>query len=267
MCAAGRTTYPRMKAVILAGGRGTRISEETLLRPKPMVEIGGKPLLWHIMKTYSAWGINDFVICLGYRGYMIKEWFANYHLHASDVTIDFRTKITTIHHSEAEPWSVTLVETGADTLTGGRLKRVRSYLDDDHFCFTYGDGLTDANIADELAFHRAGGSLATVLAIRPPGRFGQLTVKGEKILGFNEKPSGDGAWINGGYFILSPSVIDYIENDETVWEREPVERLAREGQLSAFLHDGFWQPMDTLRDKELLEELWSSGNAPWKRWS
>jgi glucose-1-phosphate cytidylyltransferase len=256
-----------MKAVILAGGRGTRISEETLLRPKPMVEIGGKPLLWHIMKTYSAWGINDFVICLGYKGYMIKEWFANYHLHASDVTIDFRTKTTTIHHSEAEPWSVTLVETGADTLTGGRLKRVRNYLDDEHFCFTYGDGLTDADIAEELAFHRGSRSLATVLAIRPPGRFGQLTVKDAKILGFNEKPVGDGAWINGGYFILAPAVLDYIDGDDTVWEREPVERLAREGQLAAFSHDGFWQPMDTLRDKELLEELWASGRAPWKRWS
>ena len=219
-----------MKAVILAGGRGTRISEETLLRPKPMVEIGGKPVLWHIMKSYSSWGVNDFVICLGYKGYLIKEFFANYHLHSSDVTIDFRTQTTTIHHSAAEPWSVTLVETGADTMTGGRLARVRRYVDDDHFCFTYGDGVTDLDIGAEIAFHRAQGSLATVLAIRPPGRFGQLTV------------------------------------DDTVWEREPVEQLSREGQLAAYLHRGFWQPMDTLRDKELLEELWSSGHAPWKTW-
>jgi glucose-1-phosphate cytidylyltransferase len=256
-----------MKAVILAGGRGTRISEETLLRPKPMVEIGGKPVLWHIMKTYSSWGINDFVICLGYKGYLIKEFFANYHLHASDVTIDFRTQTTTIHHSVADPWCVTLVETGAETNTGGRLARVRRYVDDDHFCFTYGDGLTDADIADEVAFHRAGGSLATVLAIRPPSRFGQLQLENDKIVAFTEKPIGDGGWINGGYFVLSPRVLDYIAGDETVWEHGPVERLAREGQLAAYLHRGFWQPMDTLRDKELLEAMWSSGRAPWKRWS
>jgi len=256
-----------MKAVILAGGRGTRISEETLLRPKPMVEIGGKPVLWHIMKSYSSWGVNDFVICLGYKGYLIKEFFANYHLHSSDVTIDFRTQTTTIHHSAAEPWSVTLVETGADTMTGGRLARVRRYVDDDHFCFTYGDGVTDLDIGAEIAFHRAQGSLATVLAIRPPGRFGQLTVEAQKIVGFNEKPSdGDGGWINGGYFVLAPTVLDYIAGDDTVWEREPVEQLSREGQLAAYLHRGFWQPMDTLRDIELLEELWSSGHAPWKTW-
>jgi glucose-1-phosphate cytidylyltransferase len=256
-----------MKAVILAGGRGTRISEETLLRPKPMVEIGGMPVLWHIMKTYSFWGVNDFVICLGYKGYLIKEFFANYHLHSSDVTIDFRTQTTTIHHSAAEPWSVTLVETGAETATGGRLARVRRYIDDDHFCFTYGDGVTDADVGDEIAVHRAGGSLATVLAIRPPGRFGQLTVEAEKIVGFNEKPSGDGGWINGGYFVLSPLVLDYIASDDTSWEYGPVERLAREGQLSAYRHRGFWQPMDTLRDKELLEELWATGRAPWKVWT
>jgi glucose-1-phosphate cytidylyltransferase len=255
-----------MKAVILAGGRGTRISEETLLRPKPMVEIGGKPVLWHIMKTYSSWGINDFVICLGYKGYLIKEFFANYHLHSSDVTIDFRTQTTTIHHSVAEPWSVTLVDTGEETMTGGRLARVRKYVDDEHFCFTYGDGLTDADLTDEIAFHRKRGLLATVLAIQPPGRFGQLTVEEQRIVGFDEKPRGDGAWINGGYFVLSPDVIDYVAGDEIVWERQPVERLAREGQLSAYLHRGFWQPMDTLRDKEMLEGLWSANRAPWKRW-
>jgi len=255
-----------MKAVILAGGLGTRISEETLLRPKPMIEIGGKPVLWHIMKTYSSWGINDFVICLGYKGYLIKEFFANYHMHSSDVTIDFRTQTTTIHHSVAEPWSVTLVETGAETMTGGRLKRVRKYVADAPFCFTYGDGLTDANLSDEIAFFKKQGTLATVLAIQPPGRFGQMTLDDRRITGFEEKPSGGGAWINGGYFVLSPDVIDYVDGDATNWEREPVERLAREGQLSAYLHHGFWQPMDTLRDKDTLEAMWSSGRAPWKRW-
>jgi glucose-1-phosphate cytidylyltransferase len=258
----------KMKAVILAGGRGTRISEETLMRPKPMVELGGKPILWHIMKIYSHYGINDFVICVGYKGYLIKEFFANYQLHSSDVTIDFRSGTTTIHHSVMEPWTVTLVETGEDTMTGGRLARVRRYVENEEaFCFTYGDGLTNANLRDEIAFHRERGLLATVLAIQPPGRFGQLTLSEQKIVGFNEKPEGDGAWINGGYFILSPKVIDYVAGDEIVWERQPVERLAAEGQLAAYLHRGFWQPMDTLRDKEALEALWAADRAPWKVWS
>lgn len=255
-----------MKAVILAGGLGTRISEETLVRPKPMVEIGGRPVLWHIMKTYSAYGVVDFIVCCGYKGYMIKEYFANYTLHLSDVTVDLRKNTIEVHQSNVEPWRITLVDTGDATMTGGRLKRVAPYLQNEDFCFTYGDGLSDVNITDLIAFHRAHGTLATVTAVQPPGRFGQLKLDQKKIVSFNEKPQGDGAWVNGGYFVLSPQVIDYIAGDDSIWEREPVERLASQGNLSAFVHRGFWQPMDTLRDKLALEELWNSGKAPWKVW-
>ncbi|HXM19432.1 MAG TPA: glucose-1-phosphate cytidylyltransferase [Candidatus Tumulicola sp.] len=255
-----------MKAVILAGGLGTRISEETHLRPKPMVEIGGMPVLWHVMKTYSAHGINDFVICCGYKGYVIKEYFANYGLHMSDVTFDMRASSVAVHASSAEPWSVTVVDTGEQTGTGGRLKRVRRYLGDEDFCLTYGDGVSDVDIGALIAFHRAQKTLATVTAAQPPGRFGVLAVSGNKITAFDEKPQGDGGWINGGYFVLKPGVMDYIQGDDTVWEREPLERLAREGQLSAFVHRGFWQPLDTLRDKNLLNDLWARGAAPWKVW-
>lgn len=255
-----------MKAVILAGGLGTRISEETHLRPKPMIEIGGKPILWHIMKTYSAHGINDFIICLGYRGYMIKEFFANYYLHQSDVTFDMQDNSMKVHQNMAEPWTVTLVDTGELTQTGGRLKRIAPYLDNEIFCFTYGDGVSDVDIGALIAFHKSHATLATVTAVQPPGRFGSLDVTGNKINAFEEKPQGDGSWVNGGYFVLSPKVLDYIEGDHTSWEAEPLQRLAKEGQLGAFRHDGFWQPMDTLRDKTHLEELWSSGKAPWKTW-
>jgi glucose-1-phosphate cytidylyltransferase len=254
-----------MKAVILAGGMGTRISEETTVRPKPMVEVGGMPILWHIMKIYSAHGVNDFVVCLGYKGYLIKEYFANYFLHMSDVTFDMRSSQMQIHQNKAEPWRVTLVDTGESTMTGGRLKRVRPYLTDE-FCLTYGDGVGDVDITRLLAFHREHGLLATITATQPPGRFGALTIEGNRIAGFQEKPSGDGGWINGGFFVLSPRVIDYIDDDHTLWEREPMERLARERQIAAFVHRGFWQPMDTLRDKNQLEELWASGKAPWKVW-
>lgn len=256
-----------MKAVILAGGFGTRLSEETSLKPKPMVEIGGKPILWHILKTYSAHGINDFIICLGYKGYVIKEYFANYFLHLSDVTFDMAINQMNVHQNNAEPWRVTLVDTGENTQTGGRLKRVRKYLDDDDFCFTYGDGVGDVNITELISFHKKQGRLATVTATQPPGRFGALNIKKSKVESFSEKPQGDGTWINGGYFIVSPKVInEYIDGDNTIWERDPVERLARDGQMSAFHHQGFWQPMDTLRDKQNLENLWASGNAPWKVW-
>ncbi len=255
-----------MKAVILAGGFGTRISEETHLRPKPMVEIGGRPVLWHIMKTFSAHGIDDFVICCGYRGYMIKEYFANYALHNSDVTIDMRGNGVRVHQSSAEPWSVTLVDTGEQTATGGRLKRVGSYLGDEDFCFTYGDGVSDVDVTALIAFHRKQGTIATITATQPPGRFGVLTMDDAKIVRFEEKPPGDGGWVNGGYFVLSRKAIDYIEGDDTVWEREPMERLAKDGALSAYLHRGFWQPLDTLRDKTLLNDLWASGKAPWKVW-
>ena len=255
-----------MKVVILAGGMGTRISEETHLRPKPMVEIGGRPILWHIMKTYSAHGIHDFVICLGYRGYMIKEYFANYFLHMSDVTFDMKDNRMEVHQRHAEPWRVTLVDTGEATQTGGRLKRVRDYVGEGPFCFTYGDGLSDVDVKGLLAFHREAGTLATVTAVQPPGRFGALDVDRNLISGFREKPQGDGGWINGGYFVLSSGVFDYIDGDDSVWERGPLERLAREGQLSAFRHRGFWQPMDSLRDRTLLEELWADGRAPWKAW-
>ena len=255
-----------MKAVILAGGLGTRISEETVLRPKPMVEIGGMPVLWHILKTYSHHGINDFIICLGYKGYMIKEYFANYFLHMSDVTIDMRTNQLEVHEKHAEPWRVTLVDTGNRTQTGGRLKRVASYLDGESFFFTYGDGVADIDISAELAFHREKGTLATMCAVQPPGRFGAIDIEGHRIIRFEEKPVGDGSWINGGYFVLEPGALDYIEDDDTIWERAPLERLARDGQLSAYPHRGFWQPMDTLRDKNKLEELWHAGSAPWKVW-
>lgn len=256
-----------MKAVILAGGLGTRLAEETSLRPKPMVEIGGRPVLWHIMKIFSAHGINDFVVCLGYKGYLIKEYFANYFLHMSDVTFDMVNNQTVVHQNNAEPWRVTLVDTGESTMTGGRLKRVRQYLGDEDFCFTYGDGVGDVNISELIEFHRSQKRLATLTGVQPPGRFGALNLNGTRVANFEEKPHGDGGWINGGFFILSPSVIDYIEHDATVWERDPMERLAREGQLSAYLHQGFWQPMDTLRDKQHLEELWQSGSAPWKVWT
>lgn len=256
-----------MKAVILAGGLGTRISEETHLKPKPMIEIGGKPILWHILKMYSTYGVNEFVICCGYKGFVIKEYFANYFLHSSDVTFDIAGNSMEVHHRYAEPWRVTLVDTGEDTMTGGRLKRVASYVqNDDAFCFTYGDGVSNVNIANLIAFHRAQGALATLTATRPPGRFGALELEGHKIRSFQEKPNHESGLVNGGFFVLSPSVIDYIDDDATIWERDPLERLATEGKLVAFPHTGFWQPMDTLRDKVLLEDLWSSGNAPWKTW-
>jgi len=254
-----------MKVVILAGGLGTRISEETHVRPKPMVEIGGKPILWHIMKIYSAHGIHEFIICLGFKGYMIKEYFANYFLHTSDVTFDIAENKMSVHRKHADPWIVTLVDTGDTTATGGRLRRVKPYVGDEPFCFTYGDGLSNVDIKRLLAFHKEQGTLATVTAVQPPGRFGALDVKRNRITGFKEKPQGDGGWINGGYFVLSPRVIDYIEGDDTIWERDPLERLAADGQLAAFRHTGFWQGMDTLRDKALLEELWGA-KAPWKVW-
>ena len=256
-----------MKAIILAGGLGTRISEETHLKPKPMIEIGGRPILWHILKSYSAHGITDFVICCGYKGYVIKEYFANYFLHMSDVTFDMSSNGMEVQQQNAEPWRVTLVDTGERTMTGGRLKRVASYLkDEDAFCFTYGDGLADVDIKAELAFHNSHGKLATVCAVQPPGRYGALQIDKGVVSSFAEKPRGDGALINGGFFILSPKVIPYIEDDSTSWEGEPLARLAREGELMAFPHTGFWQPMDTLREKNLLEDLWSSGTAPWKVW-
>jgi glucose-1-phosphate cytidylyltransferase len=254
-----------MKAVILAGGVGTRISEESHLRPKPMIEIGGKPILWHLMKIYSAYGVQDFVICCGYLGYVIKSYFANYALHVSDVTLDIARNQVHIHQNAAEPWKVTLVDTGADTMTGGRLKRVRAYLDDEDFFFTYGDGLADINLNALLAFHRQQKSLATVTSVRPPGRFGALVTEGSRVVAFSEKPQ-DGGRINGGFFVLSAKTLDYIEGDQTHWEAEPLETLAQDGQLSAYVHDGFWHPMDTLRDKNHLEALWSSGTAPWKVW-
>lgn len=255
-----------MKTVILAGGVGSRISEETHLKPKPMIEIGGKPILWHIMKTYSAHGIHDFIICLGYRGYLIKEYFANYFLHNSNVTFDMADNSMKIHENSAEPWKVTLVDTGEKTMTGGRLKRVAPYLDDEAFCFTYGDGLSNVDISALVKLHKKQGTLATVTSVQPPGRFGALSMKDNKITAFEEKPQGDGSWINGGFFVLSPKVLDYIENDSSIWEREPLQRLSGEGQLSAYLHHGFWQPMDTLRDRIHLEKLWESQNAPWKVW-
>jgi glucose-1-phosphate cytidylyltransferase len=256
-----------MKAVILAGGLGTRLSEETATRPKPMIEIGGMPVLWHIMKIYSAHGIDDFIVCLGYKGYVIKEFFANYFLHMSDVTFDMRDNTRTVHYAKAEPWRVTLIDTGLDTMIGGRIKRVLPYIGDDRaFCLTYGDGVADVDVTAAIALHEREGRLATVTAAQPPGRFGAIESDGTRVIGFREKPVGDGGWINGGFFVLSPAVGDYIENDSTVWEREPLEQLAREGQLSVYYHHGFWQPMDTLRDMRHLEELWQSGKALWKRW-
>lgn len=256
-----------MKAVILAGGLGTRISEETHLKPKPMIEVGGKPILWHIMKLYSAHGVNDFVICCGYKGYLIKEYFANYFLHMSDVTFDMVHNSMEVHQRNAEPWKVTLVDTGDNTLTGGRLRRVSDYIrDEDSFCFTYGDGVSDVDIQALIAFHRRHGKLATVTAVQPPGRYGALERSGERVAGFTEKPRGDGGLINGGFFVLSPRVIDLIQGDQVSWEGGPLAELAAMGELMAFEHQGFWQPMDTLRDKNHLEELWSAGKAPWKCW-
>lgn len=254
-----------MKAVILAGGFGTRISEETDTRPKPMIEIGGQPILWHIMQIFSAYGVEDFIICLGYRGYMIKEYFINYRLHLSDMTVDIANGSIDFHRNGAESWRVSLIETGLSTMTGGRLKRVRKYIGEDDFFLTYGDGVADIDLAKLLAFHRSHGRLATVTAVVPPGRFGALALRGEEVRGFTEKPAGDGGTINGGFFVLSPKVIDYVDGDETVWEREPMEGLARDGQLMAYAHNGFWRPMDTLRDKNQLEALWAGGHAPWRR--
>lgn len=257
-----------MKAVLLAGGFGTRLSEETTIRPKPMVEIGGRPILWHIMKLYSHHGIHDFIVCCGYKGYVIKEYFANYFLHMSDVTFDMSANKMEVHRHHAEPWRVTLVDTGENTLTGGRLKRVEAYIrDDEAFCFTYGDGLSDVNIGASIEFHHQHGRRATVTAVLPPGRYGALECAGDQVTGFVEKPRGDGGLINGGFFVLSPSVLDYIEGDQTSWEGPPLARLAADGEVMAFEHSGFWQPMDTLRDKNMLEELWSGGKAPWKCWN
>lgn len=256
-----------MKAVILAGGMGTRISEESVIRPKPMIEIGGKPILWHIMKIYSSHGVNDFVICLGYKGYLIKEWFANYALHTSDVTFDLARGSVEVHHRTTEPWRVTLVDTGEATMTGGRLARVRHHLDrHEPFCFTYGDGVADVDIAEQVRFHRAHGCMATITAVQPPGRYGALQLDGERVAAFVEKPQGDGGWINGGFFVLDPGVADLIAGDGVVWEDGPMRRLAAEGQMRAFMHRGFWQPMDTMRDRTQLERLWASGQAPWRRW-
>jgi len=256
-----------MKAVILAGGLGSRLSEETAVRPKPMVEIGGKPMLWHIMKIFSAHGVNDFVICLGYKGYLIKEFFANYYLHTCDITFDVAQNSMEVHQSTAEPWRVTLVDTGESTMTGGRLKRVLPYLEGEQdFCFTYGDGVADVDITALIAFHRQEGVLATVTAVQQPGRFGAMDIEEGRILGFREKPQGDGTWINGGFFVLSPGVARHLADDATVWEQEPVETLAADGQLAAWRHEGFWHAMDTLRDKNQLEELWVTGEAPWRTW-
>lgn len=256
-----------MKAVILAGGLGTRISEESHLKPKPMIEVGGKPIIWHIMKIYSHFGIHDFVICLGYKGYLLKEYFANYFLHMSDVTFDMAQNRMQIHDQYAEPWRVTLVDTGESTMTGGRLKRVRKYLGEETFCMTYGDGVADIDLAALLAFHRNHGKQATVTAVQPPGRFGALEIEGAQVRSFQEKPHGDGGWINGGFFVLEPSVLDSIEGDATIWEQEPMRQLAQHHELMSYFHHGFWQPMDTLRDRNLLEERWQSGHAPWQLWS
>lgn len=255
-----------MKAVLLAGGLGTRISEESVLKPKPMIEIGGKPILWHIMKMYSAHGVNDFIICCGYKGYVIKEYFANYFIHNSDITFDVKNNKMEIHQNTAEPWKVTVVDTGEDTMTGGRLKRVARYLGNEDFCFTYGDGVSDINIRKSIEFHKAHGKMSTITAVQPPGRYGALKMNGTKVEAFMEKPKGDGGVINGGFFILNPKVVEYIKEDATIWEKEPMEKLASQGQMEAFVHEGFWQPMDTLRDKKHLEELWNTGKAPWKVW-
>ncbi len=255
-----------MKAVILAGGLGTRLAEETNVKPKPMVEIGGKPILWHILKTYSSHGINDFVICLGYKGYVIKEYFANYFLHSSDVTFCMEQNSMEVHQKNVEPWRVTLIDTGEKTMIGGRIKRIIEYVDGEEFCLTYGDGVSNVNITELIKFHRTEGRLATVTGVQPPGRFGAIEYNDNRVTGFKEKPQGDGGWINGGFFVLSPKVVDYIEGDSTVWEQEPMENLATAGELSIYRHDGFWHPMDTLRDKRYLESLWDSNKAPWKLW-
>jgi len=255
-----------MKAVILAGGFGSRISEETHLKPKPLIEIGGMPILWHILKTYSAYGINEFVICCGYKGYLVKEYFANYFLHMSDVTFEMKNNKMQVHHKFVEPWTVTVIDTGLETMTGGRLKKAKEYVESDTFCFTYGDGLCDINISNLIKFHESKKTIATITAVQPPGRFGLLELREDKISKFMEKPAGDGNWINGGYFVLEPKVFDYIKGDLTVWEHEPLEKLAREDQLSAYKHRSFWYPLDTLRDKNNLENLWNSGKAPWKVW-
>lgn len=256
-----------MKAVILAGGLGTRISEESHLRPKPMIEIGGRPILWHIMKIYSAHGINEFVICLGYKGYVIKEYFANYFLHMSDVTFDMAANKMEVHEKHVEPWRVTLVDTGENSMTGGRLRRIKDYVGNETFCFTYGDGVSDLNISQTLAAHRKAGTIATVTAIQPPGRYGALDIQGTSVINFQEKPAGDGAWINGGFFVLEPQVFDYLSSDEDSFEASPLTQLAKDKQLNAYQHDGFWQAMDTLRDKNHLETLWRNNEAPWKIWS
>lgn len=255
-----------MKAVLLAGGLGTRISEESVLKPKPMIEIGGKPILWHIMKMYSAHGVNDFIICCGYKGYVIKEYFANYFIHNSDITFDVKNNKMEIHQNTAEPWKVTVVDTGEETMTGGRLKRVAKYLGNEDFCFTYGDGVSDINIRASIEFHKSHGKMSTITAVQPPGRYGALKMNGTKVEAFMEKPKGDGGVINGGFFVLNPKVVEYIKEDSTIWEKEPMEKLASQGQMQAFVHEGFWQPMDTLRDKKHLEELWNAGKAPWKLW-
>ena len=255
-----------MKAVILAGGLGTRLAEETTIRPKPMVEIGDRPILWHIMKMYSSYGINEFVICLGYRGYMIKEYFANYYLHTSDVTFDVAENRMEVHRTNTEPWTVTLIDTGTDTMTGGRLRRVLDYVGDEDFCFTYGDGVADIDMGALVETHRQHGTIATVTAVQPLGRFGSMRVEGDRVTAFTEKPAGDEAWINGGFFVVSPRVRPYLGGDGTVWELEPLQRLAAEGELTSYRHTGFWQPMDTLRERQRLQELWESGAAPWKKW-
>jgi glucose-1-phosphate cytidylyltransferase len=257
-----------MKVVILAGGKGTRISEESTIRPKPMIEIGGRPMLWHIMKIYSHYGLNEFVICCGYKGHMIKEYFANYHLRLCDMTFDLKNQRVEYHNNGAEPWRVTCIDTGEDAMTGGRLRQAKHLLRDEPFCLTYGDGVSNVDVGALIHFHRTHGSLATLTAVQPGGRFGAFTLAGEdtRVRRFSEKPRGDGAWVNGGFFVLDPQAIDYVDNIDTVWEREPMERLAADGELCAFRHDGFWQPMDTLRDKLYLEELWDSGSAPWKVW-
>ena len=256
-----------MKVVILAGGLGTRLAEETVIKPKPMVEIGGRPILWHIMKIYSSYGFNEFVICTGYKGYVIKEFFANYYLHTTDVTFDISKGELEIHNNKTEPWKVTLIDTGEETMTGGRLKRISQFVGGQDFCMTYGDGVSNVNIAKLVDFHRAHGRLCTVTATRPPGRFGALGLEGESVTHFQEKPLGDGGYINGGFFVVSPKCFDYIDGDSTVWEQEPMKRLAEDGQMKAFLHDDFWLPMDTVRDRRQLEGLWQTGKAPWKVWA
>ncbi len=255
-----------MKCVILAGGYGTRISEESHLKPKPMVEIGGRPIIWHIMKLYSSQGIDEFIVCLGYKGYVIKEYFANYFLHMSDVTFDMTSNRMVVHRQQAEPWKVTLIDTGENTMTGGRLLRIRDYVGDEPFCFTYGDGLADIKLNDLIAFHRNSKRIATITAVQPPGRYGALQLGDGRVAGFQEKPAGDGGWINGGFFVLEPKVFDYIGGDQTTWEQEPLRQIAADGQLAAFEHRGFWQAVDTMREKNLLESLWQSGNAPWRTW-